>query len=234
MAMICMAGRLIAMKHYNITHGFKHCMNKCVSLFIAALLWIPCSISIGVAADNLSQPGGDSPTSPISKGTFLVASKKLANSSFRETVILITHYSQYGTSGLAVNRPSKFALNKVFPQLKQLQDNEDELYLGGPVSSDSIFVLLQTRQPAEGMQKITDDFYFSPGIQSLTHNKPGADTQKNTRAFAGYSGWTPGQLENEIRRGDWLVIQSDPKIIFSQDDESLWKQLHHIWSGTWI
>ena len=170
---------------------------------------------------------------PIKKGTFLVATKKLFGTSFNKTVILLTNYSSTGATGLAINRPANMSLHEAFPEINQLKGNKSELYLGGPVRSEALFILVQTKNPENGMRKITDDLYFAPGIKAFGKDKSSTSSQ-NTRAFAGYTGWAPGQLEHEIRRGDWQVVQSKLNIVFKKNDKSLWETLTKSWSGKWI
>lgn len=170
----------------------------------------------------------------LEKGIFLVATDNLQYSSFRETVILLTHYSVNGATGLTVNRSSHIQLNDAFPKIKKSDGSGNELFLGGPVHPKLFFVLIQTAQPQEGMYLIAKDVYFASGISAIRHGLSTAADGENARAFVGYSGWGPGQLRSEIDRGDWLVIKVDPGIIFSDNHASLWEKLRRSWSGKWI
>ncbi|MDH5326203.1 MAG: YqgE/AlgH family protein [Gammaproteobacteria bacterium] len=171
-------------------------------------------------------------TNNLSRGAFLVSTKKLDNSSFQKTVILVTHYSRRGATGIAVNRESEWRIKDVFPHTKTMQHIEDKLFLGGPVQPESIFVLVSSKAGMDTMQKILPDLYFSAGSRAVAHGFANQNADR-IRAFAGYSGWAPGQLENEISRGDWLVIQADHQVIF-QNHKDLWKKLFTSWSGRWI
>lgn len=168
----------------------------------------------------------------LARGAFLISSKQLNNSSFQKTVILITHYSKRGATGIAINRESNFKIKDVFPHAEAMQNLTDPLFLGGPVKPEAIFVLISSDRKISDMQEIAPDLYFSAGAKALAHGF--ARAKKNIRAYAGYSGWAPGQLENEISRGDWLVIDANPNIIFSKDYQRLWKRLYTNWSGRWI
>lgn len=163
------------------------------------------------------------------RGLFLVATDQLAGTSFQETVILLTHYSRNGATGLTINRPTDIPLNQALPDLRQLDDYTDPLFLGGPMRTHNIFVLINTLEPHEGMHLITDNLYFSSGKKAFTY-PPG----NNTRAYAGYAGWAPGQLQYEIERGDWLVVKTDPQIVFDKNLPGLWTRLKNRWSGDWI
>lgn len=162
-------------------------------------------------------------------GLFLVATDQLQGTSFQETVILLTHYSQRGANGLTINRPTDIPLNRAFPHIEQLNESDDPLFLGGPVKENAIFVLIHTEEPSEGMHLITDNLYFSTGRNAFAYPLKGT-----ARAYAGYAGWAPGQLQHEIRRGDWLVVKTDPEIVFDKNLPGLWMRLKNRWSGNWI
>lgn len=164
---------------------------------------------------------------------FLVATEQLHGSSFQQAVILLTHFSERGATGLTINRPTGISLQQAFPHIRQLLHRTEPLYLGGPVSTNAIFVLLRTPKPNNTMHRIADDIYFATGKNAFS--RPAEDIAKSiSRTYAGYAGWAPGQLQNEISRGDWLMVHTHPKIIFQEDTESLWHQLTKRWKGKWI
>jgi putative transcriptional regulator len=164
----------------------------------------------------------------VKKGAFLVAKRKLHGSSFQQTAILITHYSEKEVMGLAINRPTDIPLNQAFPDVRPLKHNTDLIYLGGPVRPKTMFVLLRTKQPKKDMHHVMDDVYFSSVKSAFS-----PPSHKITRTFAGYAGWTPRQLQNEINRGDWQVVHARPDFIFEKDTSTLWKRLFKKWSGKW-
>jgi putative transcriptional regulator len=168
------------------------------------------------------------------KGRFLVATDKLAHSSFKETVIFVTHYSSRGATGIAINRPANIPMNEAFPSVKELKNIDDTIFLGGPVKTDGIFVLMKTKRPHAGMREVVDNIYFTVGIDAVIHGVPKSVEGESTRAYAGYSGWAPGQLQAEIERGDWIIVEADPGIIFDEKTDTIWKHLTKIWSGNWI
>lgn len=168
------------------------------------------------------------------KGRFLVATDKLAHSSFKETVIFVTHYSSRGATGIAINRPAHIPMNQAFPTVKELKNIDDTIFLGGPVKTDGIFVLMKTKRPHAGMREVVSNIYFTVGINAVIHGAPKSVEGEATRAYAGYAGWAPGQLQAEIERGDWIIVESDPNIIFDEKPDAIWKQLTKIWSGDWI
>ncbi|HEY5603892.1 MAG TPA: YqgE/AlgH family protein [Gammaproteobacteria bacterium] len=169
------------------------------------------------------------------KGRFLVATGNLARSSFKETVILITHFgAATGATGITINRSSNIPLNEAFPEVKELKDFTAALYLGGPVKTDGIFVLMKTKRPHAGMNPVIDDIYFTLGLDAVIHGLPKAIDGEATRAYVGYAGWAPGQLQAEIKRGDWIIVETDTSVVFDENLKDLWQQLRKTWSGSWI
>lgn len=170
----------------------------------------------------------------INKGIFLVATEKLNNSSFKKSVILITHNSIRQTTGIAINRPSSMPLHSAFPNIKQFKQYEGNLYLGGPVSSNNFFLLINTDQQKSGMYRVADGLYFTRGLKLLLNNLDTLNNDSRVRAYAGYAGWGPGQLQHEIDRGDWTIVRTDPSVVFESDREGLWERLTRRNSGRWI
>jgi len=188
---------------------------------------------VGISSTIFAETTTNQDSNPDNEGIFLVATDKLSNSSFQHAVILLTHFSDRGATGLTINRPTGISLQQAFPRIRQLQQRTDPLYLGGPVSTNAIFVLLRTQQPSNNMHRITNDIYFSTGKNVFSHS---FDSSQNSasRTYAGYAGWAAGQLQNEINRGDWLMVHTNPKIIFEKDTDNLWRRLTQRWNGKWI
>lgn len=187
-------------------------------------------LSIMAAGSSFAAP----PQLEPKKGRFLVATDNLAQTSFKETVIFVTHFSARGATGIAINRPANIPMNEAFPSVKELKNISDSIYLGGPVKTDGIFVLMKTERPHAGMREVVDNIYFTVGLNAVIHGVPKSVDGEATRAYAGYSGWAPGQLQAEISRGDWIIVEADPDIIFDENPDNVWKKLKKMWSGNWI
>ena len=201
------------------------------SLLVIAFLLVSLVNGTFALAQTMDVGG---PTLVPKKGRFLVATDNLAGTSFKETVILVTHFSARGATGIAINRSAHIPMNEAFPSVKELSDVKDSLYLGGPVQTNGIFVLMKTKRPHAGMKNITDDIYFTVGLNAIIHGLPKATKGEATRAYAGFAGWAPGQLQLEIERGDWLIVEAESDIVFAEEPDSLWKRLRKSWSGDWI
>lgn len=191
---------------------------RCITtLFITLFLILLCTT---VTAER---------TLPEDQVLFLVATEQLEGTSFQETVILLTHYSARGATGLTINRPTDIPVEKILPRIPQLKLLNESLYLGGPVSTNAIFVLLRTDQPGENMHRIAKDIYFSTAKNAFSDPISGS-----SRTYAGYAGWAAGQLQAEIARGDWLLVHTEPGIIFEKNPDKIWHRLSKRWSGQWL
>ncbi|MCK4988706.1 MAG: YqgE/AlgH family protein, partial [Desulfobacterales bacterium] len=113
------------------------------------------------AAIPKKDPGGPGPREELAKGKFLVASRRLRDSNFRETVVLLVEYGLDGAIGLVINRPSEVKLATVFPDIKELKARKDTIYVGGPVAVNQMLMLIRSSRVPEESQEITQDVYIS-------------------------------------------------------------------------
>ena len=82
----------------------------------------------------------------LAKGKFLVASRRLGDPNFSETVVLLIEYGPEGAVGLVINRPSNVKLSTVFPDVKELKQRKDTIYVGGPVAVNQMLMLIRSAQ----------------------------------------------------------------------------------------
>lgn len=168
------------------------------------------------------------------RGSILVASRSLADPNFAETVILLLQLGPDGAVGVVVNRPTDIALSQALDQLPEVRGRKDRLQLGGPVDPFRVLLLLRSRsKPANSLQ-IFGDIYVTGSVGELKRVLSDRKEKAQFRVFAGYAGWGPGQLEQEVKRGDWLVAPSDPGSVFPGDPEGLWQRLVEHLAGQWV
>jgi putative transcriptional regulator len=161
----------------------------------------------------------------LAPGTFLVASRALRNSNFAQAVILLVAYNEDGAQGVVINRPSPIQVSRVLPDLPQSKASSPYIFLGGPVAQTQLRILVQTDQPSDEMQPVIDNVYLSgsPEVLKQLMNQPQSGSR--FRAFAGYAGWAPGQLEREIERGGWHIFDAEVDAIFDPSPSSVWPRL---------
>lgn len=165
------------------------------------------------------------PNGRLSKGKFLVASRQIRDPRFMETVILLLQHDLNGTVGLVVNRPTTARISDFLPEIKEQHGEEHFTYIGGPVDMNQIHLLIRQPDRPEESQGIFDDVYVSSSRAVLERLIKKPDRKVKFRAYAGYAGWVFGQLEHEVMRGEWRVMQADAETIFNKSAAEVWPDL---------
>ncbi len=169
----------------------------------------------------------------LKAGKFIVATTELTSPAFSESVVLLLEHSSYGTIGVIVNRPTQHRLSDVLDQQEDHAAFADALYWGGPVARGQLMMLLRSRTPPEGGVLVTDEVYWineADKQKNILNSKSGKSA---VRIFAGYAGWGPGQLEDEVIRGSWRIVQADAESVFSPKTRQLWIDLFFQSSSKW-
>ncbi|MFE7743003.1 YqgE/AlgH family protein [Nocardia sp. NPDC057455] len=160
----------------------------------------------------------------VRAGTLLVSSTELVEPTFRRTVVYIIEHNEAGSLGVVLNRPSDTAVHEVLPRWSEAVAAPRTLFIGGPVKRDAALCLGTVRVGAriEGV----------PGLRRIDGRVVlvdlDADPERVTplvegiRIFAGYAGWTFGQLEGELENDDWIVVSALPSDPISSGRPDLW------------
>ena len=150
-------------------------------------------------------------------GKLLVSAPSLVDPNFRRTVVLMTHHDEEGVMGLVLSRPSPLSVADTVPGLADLP-GADCVYVGGPVQTDVIVALVELEEPDAEVPAIIGNVGYLPG-EGDTDDLEIA----RVRVFAGYSGWGPGQLEEEMAEPAWIVVRAEPDDVFAPDPDELWR-----------
>ena len=153
------------------------------------------------------------------EGKLLVASPALQDPNFARTVVAIANHDEEGALGIVLNRPSETEVADAVPDLADVVDGDDVVFVGGPVQPASIVVLAQFEDPSEAAYLVTGDIGLVADTTGL--DRLGEATARR-RIFAGYAGWGPGQLEAELEREDWIVAPALAEDVFADDPLDLW------------
>jgi putative transcriptional regulator len=174
------------------------------------------------------------PDANLSKGKFLVASREMTDPRFREAVILLVDHSDQGAMGLVINRPSDARLSMAFPDVEGLKKRGDLLYMGGPVRPEQMFMLVRSSGRPDDSSRVLRDVYVSVSRSLLLKLINKGETAKRVHVFAGYTGWSPGQLEREVALGGWQVMSADAETVFEKEPLKIWPELIRRSSLKWI
>ncbi len=159
------------------------------------------------------------------KGMLLVANEQLTDSRFHNRVILVIQHDTQGTAGLVINRHSRLLLDAVLAEGSKLAGQGRTLSYGGPVEPQTLLALVKVRNhPPEPAEEVIDNLYVT-AVGVLDEWPDFADEVVDYRVFVGYTGWVTGQMEAELRRGDWHLLPTDEQSVFAGDGVQLWEQL---------
>ncbi len=218
-----------------------------IPLLVAALILLQTllgtfSLAIsGPSAGTIGARSFDKSTSAVpygadvspARGKFLVADRRIRSSLFSQAVILLVSYSADGAMGLVINRPTNVELSAVLPGIRGIKSG-NKVHIGGPVGIDEMFLLIRSgSRPGESLQ-VFGDVYMSMSRKTLETIIGRKEKGENFRVYAGYAGWAPGQLEREIARGDWHVLNADAETVFEKKPDAIWPELIERASAQWV
>lgn len=149
------------------------------------------------------------------RGQLLIASPQLTDY-FRRTVVLVIEHTDDGAMGIVLNRRTETEVEDVVPSLAELAGDEDVVHAGGPVEPDSVLALGDFVDPGEAGKQVAG----SLGL--LDPDRPEPELRR-LRVFAGYAGWSPGQLDAEMEQDAWIVTPARPEDAFAPDD--VWRRV---------
>lgn len=161
----------------------------------------------------------------LKSGMMLVADPFLPDPNFSRSVVYIVEHDDKGTVGFVLNQPMGLMLEDVI-QTGTSEDLDIPLFTGGPVGNDTLHVIHQLGDHVPGSKYISRHIYWGGDfeqIKFLIGNK-NADL-RDVKFFVGYSGWGPGQLEDEIKEKSWVILKGNEDLIFNNSIESkVWEK----------
>jgi len=154
----------------------------------------------------------------------LVARAELPDSNFKDSVVLVMNNIGPAPIGVIVNRPTRIAVSRLFPDLERLAQVDDKLYFGGPVEIESVSFLFRADTAPEHAIRVIDGVYLSANRDLLRKLLERDKPMEGLRIFVGHSGWAPGQLEAEIARGDWTLAPAEADAFFDPKSKHPWPE----------
>jgi putative transcriptional regulator len=152
-------------------------------------------------------------------GQLLLAHPAMRDPNFRRSVVLLSAHGDDGAMGVVLNRPLGKQLGDLNPQFAAGTLAQVPLYQGGPVQTEQLILAAWRPEPLEATVKL----YFGIDVEKAEALQ--GEQGVRLRAFLGYSGWTKGQLENELRSNTWVVTPVRPDLLERSDGQSLWRAI---------
>jgi putative transcriptional regulator len=159
----------------------------------------------------------------------LVAAPSLRCPFFHHTVVVLVEHDEDGAIGFVVNRPTETPVTALLEGL-EIEDLAAEIggevWVGGPVAPDTGWVLFDpTSGRSEGVEaiRLSEQLAVSASRAFLERIARGAGPDRYA-ILLGYAGWGPGQLDDEITEGSWIMTDIDPAVIFDHEHGERWAQ----------
>lgn len=157
------------------------------------------------------------------KGQLLLDSGQLTGSFFQRTVVLICQHDAEGAFGLVINRSSGNKLGEMLVADVPDQLKEQTLFLGGPVQLSALSFLHSDNFLPEA--SVMPNLDLGHSLDSLVELGESFSATRKMKMFAGYAGWSPGQLEDEMKRKAWITHPASLDLVFDTDPGKLWQMI---------
>lgn len=158
----------------------------------------------------------------ISSGKLLIADPFLRDPNFMRSVVFMCEHKDIGSFGFVLNRKYDQLLGDL---ITGLETSTFPVYYGGPVQIDTIHFLHQCPDLIYGGVEVTDGIFWGGDFEIVVQLiKANRLTNRDIRFFIGYSGWSEGQLEEEMKLKSWITGDGSRKIIFAANIDNTWKE----------
>lgn len=154
------------------------------------------------------------------KGRILIAEPFLSGQYFNRSIVLLVAHSEKGAVGFILNKRIDFPIKEAFPDFPEF---DAKVYLGGPVSTDSVYFIHKMGEKLPGSIHVLGNLYWAGDFEALKQKiYSGLVHPSEIRFFLGYSGWDAGQLEDELKEDSWLVTDVDEHSVMSELNQASW------------
>jgi putative transcriptional regulator len=159
----------------------------------------------------------------LKNGSILLAEPFMLDPNFKRTAVLLCEHAEDGSFGFILNKKMDISLNEL---IADFPDFETSVYFGGPVQTDTIHYIHNVGELLEESRKVANGVWWGGNFEALkVLIKTELIKPENIRFFVGYSGWSEGQLEEELGIGSWVTADMHPNYVFKSKPDSLWSQI---------
>ncbi len=171
---------------------------------------------------NYLDPSSNKQNVPPAKGKLLIAEPFLHDKDFTRSVIFLCEHSEEGTLGFVLNQPTALTLGDILQHLDNTL-TPLAIYNGGPVQPDTLHIVHRMPEKLGGVL-VADGIYWGGSYELLQEVIKDSNYEDgDLRLFLGYSGWSAGQLPDEMKEGTWLVGDVTQELVFETEPHRVWK-----------
>lgn len=155
---------------------------------------------------------------PVS-GALLISDPFLKDPNFMRTVVFLCEHNDDGAFGFVLNRPYEETLDEFLPEISEPW----AVNYGGPVQTDTLHFLHRIPAVIPGGQQVVSGIYWGGDFEAVVKGlKQRSISPDDIRFYIGYSGWSAGQLEEEIEEKSWLLTMAKPGLVFHNNPGAIW------------
>jgi len=160
-------------------------------------------------------------------GVLLIADPFLKDPNFMRTVVFLTEHREDGTIGFVINRQYEYTLDELIPEI---EGHKLPVYYGGPVQMNTIHFLHRYPEQITGGVEVIPGVFWGGDFEAVVELIRSGDVDPaRIRFFIGYSGWSPGQLDSEMKEKTWLTVEASQDLVFHPNAEEIWRDsLRHL------
>lgn len=158
------------------------------------------------------------------RGDLLISEPYLPNSNFERTVILLCEHNEYGSFGFVLNKQANANLSDL---VEETEGCVSTVFVGGPVQQNTLHFLHRNPESLEGDKEVAKGIYWGIDFEGLlTSINLNRVSGEDIKFFIGYSGWSPGQLMDEMKAKSWIVYKkATPDLVFNPNPDALWQEV---------
>ncbi len=154
----------------------------------------------------------------------LISEPFMLDPNFRRSVVLLADHNDEGTIGYVMNQRSDAVLAEIMPDCETC---DLPVYVGGPVATDTLHFIHCRYDKIDSGAEIGKGLFWGGNFERVKELlRKGEINDNDIRFFVGYSGWEPGQLDQELNQNAWLVSDKyNPGLLFMEEGDQLWKSI---------
>ena len=157
------------------------------------------------------------------KGKVLISEPFLPDTFFNRSIVYLTDHTPEGSVGFILNKKLDLKISDAIAGFDSWNEN---LNMGGPVAPDTLHYLHSLGDRIPGSVSVDDDIYWGGDIDTIRKLiRSGSIKQSQIRFFLGYSGWSEGQLERELKENSWVILKVNPGVVMNNRGVDTWKRV---------
>jgi len=157
------------------------------------------------------------------KGKILISEPFLPDSFFNRSIVYLTEHSKEGSVGFILNKRLDM---KVKDAISGFDGFDDYLNMGGPVAPDTLHFLHTAGEKIPDSVCVDGNIYWGGDIDVIKDLIEAGQLKKpDIRFFLGYSGWSAGQLDRELKENSWVIARIQSDIVMGNRGDDTWKRV---------